>query len=217
MMAQLGERRGIKHGMKSAALARRGMLEGTINPAKGESMTDQETPERAHVTADDIEAANDLIDFIEACPSMFHTAATIMAELDEAGFTYLPENAAWDIEPGGRYYTQRNTSSVVAFKVGEDLAATWGEDGVAGDYHFQLTASHSDSPTFKVKAVPELDGAGETLRLNTEAYGGMIDYTGSTVRWHSRAACWCARATVLRAVCLPPSARSLSFRALPST
>lgn len=176
-MAQLGERRGIKHGMKSAALAWRGMLEGTINPAKGESMTDQETPERAHVTADDIEAANDLIDFIEACPSMFHTAATIMAELDEAGFTYLPENAAWDIEPGGRYYTQRNTSSVIAFKVGEDLAATWGEDGVAGDYHFQLTASHSDSPTFKVKAVPELDGAGETLRLNTEAYGGMIDYT----------------------------------------
>ena len=165
MMAQLGERRGIKHGMKSAALAWRGMLEGTINPAKGESMTDQETPERAHVTADDIEAANDLIDFIEACPSMFHTAATIMAELDEAGFAYLPENAAWDIEPGGRYYTQRNTSSVVAFKVGEDLAATWGEDGVAGDYHFQLTASHSDSPTFKVKAVPELDGAGETLRL----------------------------------------------------
>ena len=79
-MAQLGERRGIKHGMKSAALAWRGMLEGTINPAKGESMTDQETPERAHVTADDIEAANDLIDFIEACPSMFHTAATIMAE-----------------------------------------------------------------------------------------------------------------------------------------
>ena len=93
-MAQLGERRGIKHGMKSAVLAWRGMLEGTINPAKGESMTDQETPERVHVTADDIEAANDLIDFIEACPSMFHTAATIMAELDEAGFTYLPENAA---------------------------------------------------------------------------------------------------------------------------
>ena len=54
MMAQPGEWHGIKHGMKSAALAWRGMLEGTINPAKGESMTDQETPERAHVTADDI-------------------------------------------------------------------------------------------------------------------------------------------------------------------
>ena len=108
---------------------------------------------------------------------MFHAAATIMAEFDDAGFTYLPEGVAWDIEPGGCYYTQRNTSSVIAFKVGEDLAATWGEDDVAGDYHFQLAASHSDSPTFKVKAVPDLDGAGETLRLNTEAYGGMIDYT----------------------------------------
>ena len=202
--------------MKSAALAWRGMLEGIISPAKGESMTDQEAPERAHVTADDIEAANDLIDFIEACPSMFHTAATIMAELDEAGFTYLPENAAWDIEPGGRYYTQRNTSSVIAFKVGEDLAATWGEDGVAGDYHFQLTASHSDSPTFKVKAVPELDGAGETLRLNTEAYGGMVSTPGSIARWHLRAACWCARATVSRAACSLPSAKLPSFRALPS-
>lgn len=36
MMAQLGEWRGIKHGMKSAALAWRGMLEGTINSERGE-------------------------------------------------------------------------------------------------------------------------------------------------------------------------------------
>lgn len=100
MMAQLGERRGIKHGMKSAALAWRGMLEGTINPAKGESMTDQETIERVHVTADDIEASNEPYDFIEACPSMFHTAATIMADSTQAGFTYLPENAAWEHRAG---------------------------------------------------------------------------------------------------------------------
>ena len=85
------------------------------------------------------------------------------------GGLYLPVRERGVGHRAGRaYYTQRNTSSVIAFKVGEDLAATWGEDGVAGDYHFQLTASHSDSPTFKVKAVPELDGAGETLRLNTE-------------------------------------------------
>lgn len=90
MMAQLGERRGIKHGMKGAALARRGMLEGTINPAKGESMTDQETPERVHVTAT-ISRPPTTSSTYRACPSMFHTAATIMAELDEAGFTYLRE------------------------------------------------------------------------------------------------------------------------------
>ena len=130
-------------------------------------MTDQETPERAHVTADDIEAANDLID-LSSMPQHVPYGGNHYGRARRGGFHLSAENAAWDIEPGGRYYTQRNTSSVIAFKVGEDLAATWGEDGVAGDYHFQLTASHSDSPTFKVKAVPELDGAGETLRLNTE-------------------------------------------------
>lgn len=34
MMTQLGERRGIKHGMKSAALAWRGMLEGDHQPSE---------------------------------------------------------------------------------------------------------------------------------------------------------------------------------------
>ena len=37
--------------------------------------------------------------------------------------------------------------------------------------------SHSDSPTYKIKNVPELNGPGEYLRLDVEAYGGMIDST----------------------------------------
>ena len=44
MMAQLGERRGIKHGTKSGALAWRGMLEGYQPSEKGENMTDQKRP-----------------------------------------------------------------------------------------------------------------------------------------------------------------------------
>lgn len=42
---------------------------------------------------------------------------------------------------------------------------------------FRICASHSDSPTYKIKNVPELEGPGEYLRLNVEAYGGMIDST----------------------------------------
>ena len=108
-----------------------------------------------------------LVDFLRACPSMFHTAAAIRARLDAAGFAYLPEGEAWRMEPGGRYYTVRNNSSVVALKVGATLDS----------YHFQLAAAHGDSPTYKVKAVPELEGPGESLRLDVEAYGGMIDHT----------------------------------------
>ena len=98
---------------------------------------------------------------------MFHTAATVCRRLEEAGFTYLPEGAAWTVQPGGSYYTQRNGSSVIAWRVGTELP----EDA----YHFQIAASHADSPTFKVKAVVELEGPGEYLRLDIEPYGGTID------------------------------------------
>lgn len=112
-------------------------------------------------------AACDLLDFISACPSMFHTAAELRRRLDGTGFVYLPEGASWDVVRGGCYYTTRNNSSVIAFKVGEAL----------DNYHFQLTASHSDSPTYKVKAHPELVGPAGYVRLNVEAYGGVMDHT----------------------------------------
>ena len=52
-------------------------------------------------SATDVALAEELIDFIQKSPSMFHTAATIRTYLDEAGFTYLPETAAWEVRPGG--------------------------------------------------------------------------------------------------------------------
>ncbi len=113
--------------------------------------------------------AERLVEFVRACPSMFHTAATVRKRLEEAGFAYLPEASAWSQEPGGSYYTIRNNSSVVAWKVGERL------DADSGGYHFQMAAAHGDSPTFKVKSVAELAGPGECLRLDVEPYGGMID------------------------------------------
>lgn len=117
------------------------------------------------------DAAAGLVEFLRACPTAFHAASKIRERLDAAGFSYLPEHVAWEVQPGGRYYTVRNNSSVVAWKVGADACAT--DD----TYHFQMTASHSDSPTYKVKAVPELAGEGGSLRLDVEAYGGMLDHT----------------------------------------
>ena len=117
----------------------------------------------------DVRLAEEMVAFIRDCPSMFHTVATVCRELDAAGFTHLRETDAWAVEPGGRYYTVRNNSSVIAWKVGAALDAETA--------HFQLVAAHSDSPTFKLKATSELEGPAGYLRLDTEAYGGMIDYT----------------------------------------
>ena len=115
----------------------------------------------------DVRAAQELLDFIGECPSMFHTTSTIGKRLTTAGFTYLPETQPWNIEQGGTYYTTRNNSSVITFKVGTSL----------DNYHFQITASHGVSPTFKVKSNAELTGPGESQRLNVEVYGGAVDYT----------------------------------------
>lgn len=115
----------------------------------------------------DVSAARDMVEFVNECPSMFHTVAAVRRRLDAAEFTYLPEGKPWRVERGGAYYTVRNNSSIIAFKVGDEL----------DDYHFQVTAAHSDSPTYKVKAVPELTGPGEYIRLNVEAYGGVMDHT----------------------------------------
>ncbi|MBY4797681.1 M18 family aminopeptidase [Collinsella sp. AGMB00827] len=112
-----------------------------------------------------------LIEFIEACPSMFHTTATIRTRLEAAGFEHLSEGDSWNIAAGGRYVITRNNSSVIAIRVGKQAL------NHEGGMHFQLTAAHGDSPTFKIKSTGELEGPGKALRLDVEAYGGMIDYT----------------------------------------
>lgn len=103
-----------------------------------------------------------LFDFIQCSPTASHTAATVRAMLVQAGFTQLLESQPWDLQPGGRYYTTRGMSSLIAFQVPK------------ADFHgFSVVAPHGDSPCFKVKESPELRVDGQYTKLNTEVYGGM--------------------------------------------
>ena len=52
--------------------------------------------------------SNELLAFIERCPSAFHTVHEIAGRLEQAGFTYLPEAAHWELCAGSSYYTTRN-------------------------------------------------------------------------------------------------------------
>ena len=119
---------------------------------------------------EELRAAKDLLAFIGASPTAFHAARAVRWRLDEAGFTYLAEGDAWRMAPGGSYYTCRNNSSVIAWRIADDAART-------GRPHFQIAAAHGDSPTFRLKAQPVVEGADGALCLDVEAYGGMIDYT----------------------------------------
>lgn len=105
-----------------------------------------------------------LFSFIKKSPSVFHVIDNIKYILNNNGFTELRENDKWGITTGGKYYVIRNGSSIISFIIGKRI----------DKYHFQLTASHSDSPTYKLKDIPLLKGNNGYLKLNVEGYGGMI-------------------------------------------
>ena len=57
----------------------------------------------------------------------------------------------------------RNSSSVIAFTIPENA-----RNG------YRIMASHSDSPTFKIKENPEMAVEKKYVKLNVERYGGML-------------------------------------------
>ncbi len=63
-----------------------------------------------------LEAARDLLAFIDASPSPFHACATAAERLEAAGFDELDETAAWPSEPGRRFV--RRGGSLVAWATG---------------------------------------------------------------------------------------------------
>ena len=108
--------------------------------------------------------AEKLLDFINRSPSCFHVIDNMKQELAAAGFLELKEGDAWQLTAGGSYYVTRNDSAVIAFRV----PASGRVQG------YQIVASHSDSPVFKVKEHPEAEAEGCYVKLNVEKYGGMI-------------------------------------------
>ena len=104
----------------------------------------------------------DLIDFVNASVTPYHTVHQIKMRLIEDGYKELKEKERWALERGEGYFVIRNDSSVIAFRVPED------------DFEgFQIVASHSDSPNFKLKPLFELSDS-PYLRLSVEKYGGPV-------------------------------------------
>ena len=107
--------------------------------------------------------SKELAKFLENSPSVFHAVDNMENILTREKFTRLYENQRWALSPGGRYFVARNGSSLIAFTI--------------PDHDFKglrIMASHSDSPTFKIKENPELETDGHYIRLNVERYGGML-------------------------------------------
>lgn len=108
-------------------------------------------------------SAEAMLDFVHKSPTAFHAVANIKKMLCDAGYVELAETEDWEIQPGHGYFVTRNDSSLIAFFVPQMP--------IRG---FHIVASHSDSPSFKVKEAPETVAESHYVRINTEKYGGMI-------------------------------------------
>ena len=107
---------------------------------------------------------NELLNFIESSPTVYHNIHLIKAILNNFKYTELKENTKWNLEPNKAYYVIRDGASIITFKTPAEIKG------------FHIVASHNDSPSFKVKPNGELN-AGAFKKLNTEPYGGMVATT----------------------------------------
>ncbi len=110
-----------------------------------------------------ISQTQELLRFIKESPTAFHAVESIEKRLSEHRFERLEEGMAWKLCPGKGYYVTRNGSSIVAFRIPNEKPK-----------QMLLTASHSDSPMFKLKSNYELTAFEQYLKLDTEVYGGTI-------------------------------------------
>lgn len=95
--------------------------------------------------------------------SVFHAVKNRKDELLKEGFSELKEGDSFSIKKGGRYFIERNQTSIISFKIPSDL----------DKLSFQISATHNDSPSFKIKPNPIVRYKNLIL-LNTEPYGGGI-------------------------------------------
>ena len=105
----------------------------------------------------------ELFSFVDNSPTAYHAVDTMKKMLEADGYQQLLEGRRWQLEKGGRYFVIRNGSSIIAFRIPKK------------DFHgFQIVASHSDSPMFRIKENPEILAEGHYVKLNIEKYGSMV-------------------------------------------
>ncbi|MBE9540415.1 MAG: M18 family aminopeptidase, partial [Proteobacteria bacterium] len=105
-----------------------------------------------------------LCQFLSTATTPFHAVAIMSTHLADAGFVALDEADSWNLTPGGKYFLQRNGSSLVAFVIGSKSGPV---DGL------RMVGAHTDSPCLMVKPNPEKIKQGY-FQLGVEVYGGAL-------------------------------------------
>ena len=107
---------------------------------------------------------DELLAFLKASPTPFHAAAETAARLERAGFTRLQEADSWAGDAAvGAHYVLRG-GALIGWILPEAAEA---------ERPFRILGSHTDSPTLRVKPVPD-SGALGWRQVAVEVYGGPL-------------------------------------------
>src|SRR5699024_7878443 len=106
---------------------------------------------------------DDLAEFIHTSPTPYHVTAQVAARAAEAGFTVVHDTVDdFPTAPGG--YALVRDGAVIVWHVPDDLPER---------PTFRIVGAHTDSPTFRVKPMPDNTSAGYN-RVGVEIYGGAL-------------------------------------------
>lgn len=111
-----------------------------------------------------MDAAKEFAKFMDDNPTVFHFTAGIQELLANAGFVEYSERDPPKLERGGKYFVQRNGSSLIAFHVGKDFVP--GPDG------YSIIASHIDANRLSLKPNTKVPDEQGFLRLGSAFYAG---------------------------------------------
>lgn len=103
----------------------------------------------------------ELLDFIKAAPTPYHTVQAAAEKLAGAGFAELSLTEKWQLQAGGRYFVKAFDSTLLAFVVGQ------------AEGPLRLAAAHTDFPCFRLKPQAGMVKEGYGV-LNVEKYGGLM-------------------------------------------
>ncbi|KAJ5345140.1 hypothetical protein N7452_003144 [Penicillium brevicompactum] len=109
-------------------------------------------------------------EFMTSNPTIFHAVKSFSKQLEDHGYKYLSERAVWtsELKRGGKFYTSRNGSSLIAFNVGSEYESG---NGVA------IVAGHVDALTAKLKPVSKVPNKAGFEQLGVAPYAGGLGPT----------------------------------------
>ena len=105
-----------------------------------------------------------LLKYIGACTSPYHTVDTSLQMLLDLGFTELSLEEEWQLDSGS-YVVNVFGTTLFAFHIGKKPEHT-----------LRIASAHTDFPAIRVKPNPITSVKGYT-KLNVEMYGGLIENT----------------------------------------